>query len=854
MTAPIHGVLQKDDNGYPVAGGVSSVNPVLVLNAEIDPSTGRLLVNNSGGGSGSITVTDGVTTVTGVTTVDFTSGATVTNGGGGTADVAISGGGSGTVTSVSVAAANGFAGTVANPTTTPAITLTTSITAPILAGNGTALIAATTTGSGTTAVLSTAPSISGATITTSTVNGVTLTTGGGTTTFLNANGAYSTPAGAGTVTSVAQTVPSFLSISGSPITSSGTLAISYSGTALPIANGGTAVTSVTTAPTATAFAGWDANKNLSANNHIQGYTAVTTAGATTTLTVGSTFIYYFTGSTTQTVTMPVVATLVAGMQWYFVNISSGAVTVQSSGGNTIVVMASQTAALFTVVGIVATDNTSWNTDYKSVVAVSGKKGVFSNSLTLTGTDGSSIAFGTGGTVLYAGSTIPLTVGSTTIASGTNTRVLFDNSGVLGEYTISGTGSVAMTASPALTGTPTAPTQTAGDNSTAIATDAFVTTAIANAIAGVDPAVSVSYATTSAGNTSGLTYNNGISGVGATFTGAANTAITIDGHTFVVGDVGVTRLLVKNDTQSPSGAFNGVYLFTALQTVGTGAIFTRALDYDTPSNINNTGAIPVLSGTANALTSWLLNTTVVTVGTTPITYTQFSFNPTGIVPPNLGGTGIANNASSTLTISGSFGTTLTVSGTTALTLPTSGTVTAQGNTVTGSGSIVLATSPTLVTPTLGAALATSINGNVFTTGSSTYTGTAAATYTFPGASATIAGLATTQTFTNKRITRRVVSTTQSATPTINTDNTDMSSITGLAQAITSMTTNLSGTPVQGDFLEVQITDNGTARAITWGTSFAASTVALPTTTVISTLLHVLFEWDNASSKWICVAVA
>jgi hypothetical protein len=49
----------------------------------------------------------------------------------------------------------------------------------------------------------------------------------------------------GTVTSVAATVPSFLSVSGSPITSSGTLAISYSGTALPIANGGTAQTSFT---------------------------------------------------------------------------------------------------------------------------------------------------------------------------------------------------------------------------------------------------------------------------------------------------------------------------------------------------------------------------------------------------------------------------------------------------------------------------------------------------------------------------------------------------------------------------------------------------------------------------------
>jgi len=49
----------------------------------------------------------------------------------------------------------------------------------------------------------------------------------------------------GTVTSVAASVPSFLSVTGSPITSSGTLAISYSGTALPIANGGTGQTSFT---------------------------------------------------------------------------------------------------------------------------------------------------------------------------------------------------------------------------------------------------------------------------------------------------------------------------------------------------------------------------------------------------------------------------------------------------------------------------------------------------------------------------------------------------------------------------------------------------------------------------------
>jgi hypothetical protein len=64
-------------------------------------------------------------------------------------------------------------------------------------------------------------------------------------TYLQYNGTgftWAAAAGVGTVTSVAATVPSFLSITGSPITTTGTLAISYSGTALPIANGGTGQT------------------------------------------------------------------------------------------------------------------------------------------------------------------------------------------------------------------------------------------------------------------------------------------------------------------------------------------------------------------------------------------------------------------------------------------------------------------------------------------------------------------------------------------------------------------------------------------------------------------------------------
>jgi hypothetical protein len=57
----------------------------------------------------------------------------------GSGDLVVSG--SGTVTTVSVVTANGFAGTVATATSTPAITLTTSLTG-LLKGNGTSMSAA----------------------------------------------------------------------------------------------------------------------------------------------------------------------------------------------------------------------------------------------------------------------------------------------------------------------------------------------------------------------------------------------------------------------------------------------------------------------------------------------------------------------------------------------------------------------------------------------------------------------------------------------------------------------------------------------------------------------------------------
>ena len=144
------------------------------------------------------------------------------------------GGGSGTVTSVSVASANGFAGTVANATTTPAVTLSTSITG-VLKGDGTAISAASAGTDYQAPITLTTTGTSGAATFVSNTLNIPQYSGGG---------------GSGTVTSVDATVPAFLSVSGGPITTSGTLAISYSGTALPIANGGTGQTTAAAAITA----------------------------------------------------------------------------------------------------------------------------------------------------------------------------------------------------------------------------------------------------------------------------------------------------------------------------------------------------------------------------------------------------------------------------------------------------------------------------------------------------------------------------------------------------------------------------------------------------------------------------
>jgi len=98
-----------------------------------------------------------------------------------------------------------------------------------------------------------------------------------------------TGGGGGTVTSVAATVPSFLSVTGSPITTTGTLAIAYSGTALPVANGGTAATTAAGARSSIlpSYAG-NAGKVLAVNTGATDVEYISVGGTGTVTSVGGT--------------------------------------------------------------------------------------------------------------------------------------------------------------------------------------------------------------------------------------------------------------------------------------------------------------------------------------------------------------------------------------------------------------------------------------------------------------------------------------------------------------------------------------------------------------------------------------
>ena len=118
----------------------------------------------------------------------------------------------------------------------------------------------------------------------------------------------------------------------------------------------------------------------------------------------------------------------------------------------------------------------------------------------------------------------------------------------------------------------------------------------------------------------VTYANGTLGVGATLTNSGTQAVfSLDGVTPAVGQ----RILVKDQT---SAFQNGIYTLTNAGSVSTNWVLTRSSDFDTFDKISQGAIVPVVQGTANSVTSWMLTSIVATMGTSALTFARLSKNP------------------------------------------------------------------------------------------------------------------------------------------------------------------------------------------------------------------------------------
>lgn len=237
----------------------------------------------------------------------------------------------------------------------------------------------------------------------------------------------------------------------------------------------------------------------------------------------------------------------------------------------------------------------------------------------------------------------------------------------------------------------------------------------------------------------------------------------------------------------------------------------------------------------------------------------------VIGSTYGGTGV-NNGSSTITLGGNFTTsgafplTLTQTGSTSLTLPTSGTVTALGNSSTGSGSVVLATSPTLVTPTLGVASATSINKLTITQPASSATltvangktATVSNTLTFTGtdsssvalgAGGTVAYLGTAQAYTAQQNFSPATALSSSGTIAWNLNTAQVAKVTLTASSTMAAPTNL----VDGGTYILRVVQGGTGSYnITWNAVFKWPGGTAPTlSTAVGAIDIITFTSDGTN---------
>jgi hypothetical protein len=591
-------------------------------------------------------------------------------------------------------------------------------------------------------------------------------------------------------------LPTQTSNSGKYLTTDGT----NSSWATVSGGGGTAT------PTASTVAEWDANVNMSANVLIPGFATQATAGGTTTLTVTNAQTQEFTGTAAQTVKLPTTG-VAANDPRTILNHSTGLLTIQSSAANTIVTLAPGQCANFTALVATPTTAANWNYQIFSRNAISCVVQLDD----FSGTDDQKLTAAM--TWAAAQNPIPaIQFPNRTVSLSTGGRTPYSGMRLIG------------------------PTGSEGPK---------------------NPEITTAYAAC-------LLYLNVGVGTSSLFNGAGGTYydIYVGGLTIMNGNAG------SQFWHQPSGtlyacqfhsltfyAMNHVFGDATNKALFTQVIFTGHWQVisgtDTQFHLGGSDCSLWMSGYCNMANTGTASGTqylmmLDTLAKTNIGYlyvtTQGGFSGlllegSGSGVSFHGGTFEGLNAGlpstgAPVTITGGdwsfFGSSFNYTNT------ANGVIIQSGGTValySPSNNPATSTPSPLLYQTAGTAYCVAPQGAAGGTPQARWSD----------------GTTTPAGKTRKRV---VATSAPGATPSINSDVTDVAEFTAMAAAVTSLTTNLTGSPSDGDELTLRFTDNGTGRAITHGSKFLPSgTQALLTTTVANKVHVEKFNYDASKSAYI-----